>query len=299
MKRHPCLAPLSRDHHHALVLARKLRDNTVGSDEIHQLWIDKLNPHFVIEDRELIPIGCCGSAELRKHTETVATDHAALRKMFIELDAQTSEQFRAAIAQRLEDHVHLEERSWFPAIEIELDETALSVLARRLQETPDAAIVGFHLDDDASWVAELDCGHRQHIRHKPPFQNAEWVTTDTGRAQKLGSHLPCRLCRMPRLPVCAVLYKETAIFDATTVPAGLLASHRLKPGTWGQIEVFSGRLEYVLEDEANLSFVLRPAVVGVVAPSRPHHVSVDSDTRFAVRFFTCGPADVSVTAQID
>jgi tellurite methyltransferase len=299
MKRHPGLAPLSRDHHHALVLARKLKDNTVGSDALRQIWIDKLNPHFVIEDRELIPIGCCGSTELRRLTEAVATDHVVLRNLFMSLDSQTSEHGRAAIAQRLEDHVHLEERDWFPAIESELDDAALLVLERRLQETPEAAIVGYHLDDEAIWVADLDCGHRQHIRHKPPFQNAAWVTTEDGRAQKLGSFLPCRLCRMPRLPACAAVYKETAIFDAASVPAGLLASHRLKPGTWGQIEVLSGRLEYVLEDESNLSFVLRSSVLGTVAPSRPHHVSVDSDTRFRVRFYTCGAANVSVTPQID
>jgi len=89
---------------------------------------------------------------------------------------------------------------------------------------------------------------------------------------------------MPRLPHCASVYKETPVFDATSVPAGLLASHRLKDNTWGQIEVLAGRLEYVLEDEANLTFVLRPGTSGSVAPTRPHHVSIGPDTRFRVKF---------------
>jgi tellurite methyltransferase len=284
MQRHPALVPLSRDHHHALVLARKLKASDVNADEIRALWNGVLLPHILIEDRELIPIGCCGDAELRRHTETIAADHAWLREMFSVLDNQTPEDNRATISSRLEDHVRLEERILFPAIEANLDERALSVLSRRLQETPDTAIVGYHLDEEGNWVAELECGHSQHIRHKPPFQNAAWVTTETGRADKTGTHLPCRLCRMPRLPTCATVYKETTIFDATSVPAGLLASHRLKAGTWGQIEVLAGTLEYVIEDESNLIFVLRTGVPGIVAPARPHHVSVGPDTRFRVRF---------------
>jgi hypothetical protein len=31
-------------------------------------------------------------------------------------------------------------------------------------------VVGFHQDDHLDWVAELDCGHSQHVRHDPPFQ---------------------------------------------------------------------------------------------------------------------------------
>ena len=33
------------------------------------------------------------------------------------------------------------------------------------------AIVGFHLDEEQHWVAELACGHNQHVRHTPPWQN--------------------------------------------------------------------------------------------------------------------------------
>jgi hypothetical protein len=30
-------------------------------------------------------------------------------------------------------------------------------------------IVGFHQDEHQDWVAELSCGHNQHVRHRPPF----------------------------------------------------------------------------------------------------------------------------------
>ena len=30
------------------------------------------------------------------------------------------------------------------------------------------AILGFHLDEENDWVADLACGHGQHVRHNPP-----------------------------------------------------------------------------------------------------------------------------------
>jgi hypothetical protein len=61
------------------------------------------------------------------------------------------------------------------------------------------AIVGFHLDDDlaqqcCSWVADLACGHSQHVRHDPPWQNRPWVLTEQGRNEKLGVMLECKKC---------------------------------------------------------------------------------------------------------
>ena len=68
------------------------------------------------------------------------------------------------------------------------------------------------------------------------------------------------------------------------MPAALARSHRLKAGTWGEIVVVSGRLLYVLEDEADLGFVLGPGLPGTVAPERPHHVTPQGPVRFFVRF---------------
>jgi len=56
------------------------------------------------------------------------------------------------------------------------------------------AIVGYHVDDEGHWVAELQCGHGQHVRHDPPWQVREWVTTESGRASFLGVELNCVLC---------------------------------------------------------------------------------------------------------
>jgi hypothetical protein len=58
----------------------------------------------------------------------------------------------------------------------------------------DRCIVGFHLDAERHWVAELECGHNQHVRHNPPWTNRPWVTSPSGRTAHLGKLLPCRKC---------------------------------------------------------------------------------------------------------
>ena len=56
------------------------------------------------------------------------------------------------------------------------------------------AIIGFHLDEENDWVADLACGHAQHVRHNPPWQNRPWVMTKEGRKEKLGVMLECKKC---------------------------------------------------------------------------------------------------------
>ena len=55
-------------------------------------------------------------------------------------------------------------------------------------------ITGYHLDEEGHWVAELACGHGQHVRHDPPWQVREWVTTPEGRAGRVGQTLACHRC---------------------------------------------------------------------------------------------------------
>lgn len=55
-------------------------------------------------------------------------------------------------------------------------------------------ITGFHQDQESHWVAELECGHGQHVRHDPPWQNRPWVTTPHGRSRFLGTEVRCVKC---------------------------------------------------------------------------------------------------------
>ena len=57
-----------------------------------------------------------------------------------------------------------------------------------------SAIVGFHQDEHDDWVADLACGHAQHVRHRPPWTLRPWVIEEEGRRQHLGSTLMCKKC---------------------------------------------------------------------------------------------------------
>ncbi len=55
-------------------------------------------------------------------------------------------------------------------------------------------IIGYHKDAADDWVAELHCGHFQHVRNNPPWINRPWVETLVGRRNMLGHKLNCVKC---------------------------------------------------------------------------------------------------------
>jgi len=58
----------------------------------------------------------------------------------------------------------------------------------------DQPIIAFHQDEEQHWVADLACGHTQHVRHDPPWQSRPWVTTPEGRASMIDQVLNCKKC---------------------------------------------------------------------------------------------------------
>lgn len=55
-------------------------------------------------------------------------------------------------------------------------------------------IIDFHQDEHGDWVADLECGHGQHVRHDPPWSERPWVVTPQGRERMLGETLACKKC---------------------------------------------------------------------------------------------------------
>lgn len=55
-------------------------------------------------------------------------------------------------------------------------------------------VTGFHQDEDGHWVAELSCGHTQHLRHLPPWQSRAWVLDPAQRNEKIGQSFDCGWC---------------------------------------------------------------------------------------------------------
>lgn len=55
-------------------------------------------------------------------------------------------------------------------------------------------ITGFYEDVEGYFIAMLECGHEQHVRHKPPLVERPWVLTEAGRQSRIGFELNCREC---------------------------------------------------------------------------------------------------------
>ncbi|MEW9898785.1 hemerythrin domain-containing protein [Chitinivorax sp. PXF-14] len=119
MKRHPALQTLSREHHHALKLARDARLAAVSGDEsaVRSLsehivaWLaGELAAHFDSEERDVLPALAC-SGEQAAVARTLV-EHAELRRLGQLLqtpDATTLMQF----AELMNAHVRFEERELF------------------------------------------------------------------------------------------------------------------------------------------------------------------------------------------
>jgi hypothetical protein len=62
----------------------------------------------------------------------------------------------------------------------------------------DPRIIGFRQDLEGEWVAVLECGHEQHVRHDPPWQVFSWILHAQERAEHVGTELYCRRCEEGR-----------------------------------------------------------------------------------------------------
>jgi tellurite resistance-related uncharacterized protein len=146
----------------------------------------------------------------------------------------------------------------------------------------DTRIRGFHQDDAGDWVAELGCGHGQHMRHRPPFEQRPWVTSEQGRAAKIDASIDCPLCDAISLPAGAREYKRTATFSETSLPDALRGEHRTKAGTWGRIVVGEGQVQFHSRGRVH---VLGPGDAGIVEPEVPHSVQPLGAARLHVEFY--------------
>jgi tellurite resistance-related uncharacterized protein len=151
------------------------------------------------------------------------------------------------------------------------------------------SIAGWRSDEHGDWVALLDCGHRQHVRHRPPFFDRPWVEQVAGRAARLGTLLDCPLCDRSELPDGLTQMRSTPVWDRMTVPAALLADHRTAGDTWALLVVDDGRVAFRAPE---LAATGRPATLPV-EPGRPqpippgvlHGVAPEGPARFHVEFF--------------
>jgi tellurite methyltransferase len=151
-------------------------------------------------------------------------------------------------------------------------------------------ITGFKMDEHGDWIAFLSCGHKQHVRHRPPFEERPWVINETGRSEQVGKPMDCVRCDRFEIPEDFKAYRKTAEFNQRTIPQSLRRDHSTKPGVWAKIQVIEGKLSYRI-DALGAQFELSPGVPGIVIPETRHYVEAIGSARFFVEFYQSPDTD--------
>ncbi len=136
MKRSEALAHLSRDHHHGLVVAQRLRrakpeTAAAARDVFLEFWTTEGHEHFKAEEELLLPAFARHEPPTHDAVVRVLTDHVELRRRAADLaddHAPSCDDLRA-LGERLNDHIRHEERVLFPLIEAALSTEELVSLA--------------------------------------------------------------------------------------------------------------------------------------------------------------------------
>jgi hemerythrin-like domain-containing protein len=148
MKRSAALAPLSRDHHQALVVAQRLRRATpADAAEASRLFLDYWRSHgrahFQIEEEVLLPAYAQFGDPRDEAVVRVLTDHVVIRARASALEA-AGEPALAQIHELgalLAAHVRHEERVLFPLIEEALPPERLETLVGEVERAEAAGAV--------------------------------------------------------------------------------------------------------------------------------------------------------------
>lgn len=150
MKRHPSLVPLSRDHHHGLVMAQRLilgrstnpradwpADRARQAVRLIDFFEADLRPHFEAEEAHVFPAANRNLAEGADRTRALIAEHETMRAMIRDLVADPTsalEERLTAFGELLRAHIRTEERILFEQMQAACDEEALETLGARIAE---------------------------------------------------------------------------------------------------------------------------------------------------------------------
>lgn len=136
MRRHKALQPLSRQHHHGLLLGWKIRTGlSKGIDParikkyVDWFYTAHLLPHFDIEEKHIFPV--LGNED--ELVQKALADHDRLKKLFNK-DENIKESLDL-LEKELEAHIRFEERILFQKIQEQTSEEQLEQINKIHQET--------------------------------------------------------------------------------------------------------------------------------------------------------------------
>ena len=147
IKRNEALKPISRDHHHALLLGWKIRQgikNKIPAERIKKyvdwFWSSYLENHFELEEKNLYPVLGAEHASIKKAMQ----HHEKLRNLFLSKE-QTIQQLDE-LQNELDRHIRFEERELF-------NEIQNAASAKQLQDMAAVHNEAFHDNySDEFWV---------------------------------------------------------------------------------------------------------------------------------------------------
>ncbi len=148
MKRHPSLQPLSRDHHHALVQARKLSLAATANDSpglaqaaerFADYWQSDLQAHFWQEEQIVLPLLAKHHSPDEDEVAETLNQHAEIKRLVDELNDRLARRtspeasLLGALGEALRLHIRFEENELFPAVESAANEEDLRQMNEQLE----------------------------------------------------------------------------------------------------------------------------------------------------------------------
>ena len=143
MKRHPSLAPLSRDHHGALILARLLQsgapvykglpaDAEGKANYAVKFYKENLIKHFE-EEEKIFQLVTGNNEALDLLVKTILNEHKQLHVLFKSINNHSNLPLHLhQLGKALEAHIRKEERELFTLMQESCSENILTVIGTSL-----------------------------------------------------------------------------------------------------------------------------------------------------------------------
>lgn len=135
VKRHPSVQPLSKEHHHCLLLCWKIRtgiEKNIATIRIKKYvdWFyhQYIKAHFEAEEKYVFPV----LDKNHEHIKKVTAEHRRLKRLF-ENDTNI-EKSLSLLEEELESHIRFEERILFNEIQEQASELQLKEIENNLHD---------------------------------------------------------------------------------------------------------------------------------------------------------------------
>ena len=147
-KRHPSLIPLSREHHHGLLLAFRIKHGLPKTRQPHdspqeqavdtvRFFRESLVPHFAAEADILFPAIRAMQPQASALLDQLIQEHTALRELVNDINQQPPDgpqltELLGSFGTLLERHIRCEERELFPMYEAHVSEAEAARIERAI-----------------------------------------------------------------------------------------------------------------------------------------------------------------------